>query len=89
MRRFLAAPDRDTRKSAWLAISHEVSRTADTMEDIFEAARRGGTKLVMFCETGANLCQEYVKLGVDSAIAEYFPFYIFGGQTRIDIYRRK
>ncbi len=43
----------------------------------------------MFCETGANLCEEYVKFGIDSAIAEPFPFYIFGGSTRIDIYRKK
>jgi hypothetical protein len=63
--------------------------STDTMEDILEAARRTGTKLIMFCETGANLCEEYVKLGVDSAVAEPFPFYIFGGTTRIDVYRRK
>ncbi len=63
--------------------------STDTMEDIFEAARRGGTKLIMFCETGANLCEEYVKMGIDSAIAEPFPFYIFGGTTRIDVYRKK
>ncbi len=63
--------------------------STDTMEDIFAAARRGGTRLVMFCETGANLCEEYVRMGVDSAIAEPFPFYIFGGATRIDIFRKK
>jgi len=63
--------------------------STDSMEDILEAAKRGGTKLVMFCETGANLCEEYVRLGIDSAIAEYFPFYIFGGTTRIDVFRRK
>jgi hypothetical protein len=63
--------------------------STDTMEDILAAARRGGTRLIMFCETGANICEEYVKLGVDSAIAEPFPFYIFGGATRIDIYRRR
>ena len=63
--------------------------STDTMEDIVEAARRGGTKLVMFCETGANLCEEYVRLGVDAAVAEPFPFYIFGDTTRIDIYRRE
>ena len=63
--------------------------STDTMEEIFEAARRGGTRLVMFCETGAHLCEEYVRMGVDSAIAEPFPFYIFGGETRIDIFRKK
>jgi len=63
--------------------------STETMGDILAAAKRGGTKLIMFCETGANLCEEYVKFGIDSAIAEPFPFYIFGGSTRIDIYRRK
>ncbi|MFH1502240.1 MAG: DUF364 domain-containing protein [Candidatus Eisenbacteria bacterium] len=63
--------------------------STDSMEDILDAARRTGTKLIMFCETGANLCEEYIKLGVDSAVAEPFPFYIFGGTTRIDIHRRK
>lgn len=63
--------------------------STNTMEDIFAAARRGGTKLVMFCETGANLCEEYLGLGVDTAIAEPFPFYIFGGTTRIDVFRKK
>ena len=63
--------------------------STETMEDIMNAARTTGTKLVMFCETGSNLCGEYVKLGVDAAVAEPFPFYIFGGTTRIDIYRRK
>jgi FlaA1/EpsC-like NDP-sugar epimerase len=63
--------------------------STETMEEIIDAARRTGTKLVMFCETGANLCEEYVKLGVDSAVAEPFPFYIFSGTTRIEVYRRK
>jgi hypothetical protein len=30
-----------------------------------------------------------VKLGVDCAIAEYFPFYIFGGTTHIDVFRKR
>ncbi|MFH1865350.1 MAG: hypothetical protein ABIK85_05645 [Candidatus Eisenbacteria bacterium] len=63
--------------------------STESMADILEAAKRGGTRLVMFCETGANLCEEYVKLGVDCAIAEYFPFYIFGGTTHIDVFRKK
>jgi hypothetical protein len=63
--------------------------STDTMEDVFSAARRGGTKLVMFCETGANFCEEYMRFGVDSVVAEPFPFYIFGGTTRMDIYRKK
>jgi hypothetical protein len=63
--------------------------STDSLEGILDAAKKGGTRLVLFCETGANLCEEYVKLGVDSAIAEYFPFYIFGGTTQIDVFRKK
>jgi len=63
--------------------------STDTMDDIFKAAKRGGTRIVMFCETGANLCEEYIRFGVDTAIAEPFPFYIFGGTTRIDVFRKK
>lgn len=63
--------------------------STETLADIMDAAMRGGTRLVMFCETGANLCEEYAKMGIDSAIAEYFPFYIFGGTTRIDIFRSR
>jgi len=63
--------------------------STDSLEGILEAAKRGGTRLVLFCETGANLCEEYVKMGIDCAIAEYFPFYIFGGTTHIDIFRKK
>jgi len=65
----------------------ELGPTPQKREQL-EAAKRGGTRLVMFCETGANLCEEYVKLGVDCAIAEYFPFYIFGGTTHIDVFRK-
>jgi hypothetical protein len=62
--------------------------STDTIDEILGAAKRGGTKVVMFCETGANLCEEYVRMGIDTAIAEYFPFYIFGGTTRIDVFRK-
>jgi len=58
--------------------------TTDAMFSVFE--RHPDDR---YCETGANLCEEYVRMGVDTAIAEPFPFYIFGGTTRIDIYRRK
>ena len=71
-----------------LAVMTGMVISTNTMAEIFAAAKRGGTRLVMFCETGANLCEEYVKLGVDTAIAEPFPFYIFGGTTRIDVYRK-
>lgn len=63
--------------------------STDTMDDIIKIAKRAGTRIVLFCETGANLCEEYVKMGIDTAIAEPFPFYIFGGTSRIDVYRKR
>jgi hypothetical protein len=43
----------------------------------------------MFAETGANFGEEYCRtIGVDVVVSEPFPFYIFQGVTRIEIYRR-
>lgn len=55
---------------------------------IYEVAKESGTKLVMFNETGANLGESLCKLGVDCVVSEPFPFYIFQGQSRIDVYRK-
>jgi len=58
-----------------------------TLGDIIEVAKNQGSKLVMFCETGANFAEEYCKYGVDVVISEPFPFYIFQGASTIEIFR--
>jgi len=59
-----------------------------SINDIYETAKASGTRLVMFNETGANLGEALCRLGIDCVVSEPFPFYIFQGQSRIDVYRR-
>lgn len=58
-----------------------------SINDIYETAKASGTRLVMFNETGANLGESLCRLGIDCVVSEPFPFYIFQGQSRIDVYR--
>lgn len=57
---------------------------------IVRAARRHGTKLVMFAETGAWLAPYFCNvLGLDAVVSEPFPYYIFNGETVINLFRKK
>jgi len=61
-----------------------------TLEKIIEAARSNGAKLLIFAETGANFGEEYCQtLGIDAVVSEPFPFYIFQGTSRIEVYRNR
>jgi uncharacterized UPF0146 family protein len=60
-----------------------------SINGIYDTAKASGTKLVMFNETGANLGEALCRLGIDCVVSEPFPFYIFQGQSRIDVYRRE
>lgn len=54
---------------------------------IIEVARRSGTKVVLFAETGANMGPVLCRLGVDSVVGEPFPFYIFSAESLVRIHR--
>ena len=61
----------------------------DSLELIVEEARKAGTKLLIFAETGAYFAEEYCRtIGVDAVVSEPFPFYIFQGASTIEVYRR-
>ncbi|MGD8628540.1 MAG: hypothetical protein PVH52_05625, partial [bacterium] len=63
--------------------------TTDALGDIIDVCKQHDTRLVIFAETGAHFGEEYCRtLGVDSVVSEPFPFYIFQGMSRIEIYRR-
>ncbi len=73
-----------------LAIVTGMTIATDSLGLIIEAARKSGTKLLIFAETGANFGEEYCRtFGVDTVVAEPFPFYIFQGRSTIEIYRRE
>jgi hypothetical protein len=63
--------------------------TTDALGDIIDVCRQHKTRLLVFAETGAHFGEEYCRtLGIDSVVSEPFPFYIFQGMSRIEIYRR-
>lgn len=70
-----------------VALVTGMTLTTDTLDEILRAAKSAGTKVVLFAETGANFGQEYCALGIDAVVSEPFPFYIFQGQSTIDVFR--
>jgi len=75
-------------KKCDLALVTGMTLATGTLESIIKTAGDCGTKLVMFCETGANFAEEYCKYGVDVVVSEPFPFYAFQGVSKIEVFRR-
>lgn len=61
---------------------------SETLQDIIDVSRENKTKLVMFAETAAHIAPELINMGIDSIVAEEFPFYMFPGKTSVSIYRK-
>jgi uncharacterized protein (DUF4213/DUF364 family) len=60
-----------------------------SLDRILGTARRAGTKLVLFAETGAHFAEEYCRMGVDCVVSEPFPFYLVcGGPSTLNVHRR-
>lgn len=72
-----------------LAIVTGMTISTQTLDGIIETAKTHNTKLIIYAETGANLAPYYLEEGVDCYISEEFPFYIFNGNSKIKIYRKK
>ncbi|MEO0078083.1 MAG: DUF364 domain-containing protein [candidate division WOR-3 bacterium] len=73
-----------------LAIVTGMTIATDSLELIVEEARRAGTRLLLFAETGANFGAEYCQtIGIDTVVSEPFPFYIFQGMSTIEVFRRE
>lgn len=61
-----------------------------TLSDIVDAATSGRTPIVLVAETGAWFAPAYRDLfGIDSIVAEPFPFYIFSGTSEVNVYRKQ
>lgn len=72
-----------------VALITGMTLATSALEDIIDTAKRSGTKLVMFAETGANFAEVYCNtLGIDVVVSEPFPFYIFQGRSIIKVYRQ-
>jgi len=76
-------------READLAIVTGMTIATDSLGLIVEAAQEAGTKTLVFAETGANFAEEYCRtVGIDAVVSEPFPFYIFQGRSRIEVFRK-
>jgi hypothetical protein len=76
-------------KESDVAVITGMTLTTHAVGDIIDVCKDHGTKIVMFAETGAHFGDEYCRtIGIDAVVSEPFPFYIFQGMSRIEIYRR-
>ncbi len=76
-------------KKADVAIITGMTITTRTLSSLTETAKRYGTDVVIFSETGYNISAHYVRYGVESVICEEFPYYIFDGSSNIRVFRKK
>ena len=74
-------------EQADIVVATGMTLGTQTLEDIMKAAHASGTKVLLFAETGANFGQFYCRNGIDAVVSEYFPFYIFQGRSRLDVFR--
>lgn len=74
-------------KECDLALMSGMVLSTDTIDELLYAAKINNKKVVMFNETGSHFSEEYCRMGVDSAISEPFPFYLYS-ECKIDVYRK-
>ena len=79
-----------TLRDADVALVTGMTAGNGSLMPIVRAARHHGTKLVMFAETGAWLAPYFCDVvGLDAVVSEPFPYYIFNGETEINLFRKK
>lgn len=80
--------NREFLKKADVAIVTGMVIATRTLSDIIETARENNTSVLVFAETGYNLASYYREFGVDVAVSEPFPYYIFDGSSTIRVFRK-
>jgi hypothetical protein len=75
--------------TADLCVVTGMTITTCTIDSLIKLCREKNVKMIVFAETGINLGSFFVKQGVDVYLGETFPFYIFHGTSRINIYRSR
>jgi hypothetical protein len=75
-------------ESADIALVTGMTLANETIDGIMYAARRHGTRVILFAETGSNFAEVYLNEGAAAVVAESFPFYLSGSDTcRVRVYR--
>ncbi|MCL2462410.1 MAG: DUF364 domain-containing protein [Defluviitaleaceae bacterium] len=68
-----------------LAVITGMTVTTSTIDGIIDCCRKNNVKTIVFAETAPNMAGYYVENGIDVYLSEHFPFYIFNGQSAIDV----
>lgn len=64
--------------------------TNGSLDEVLEAARGGGTRVIIYAVTGAHFAREYCQsFGVHAVISEPQPQYLFQGPTRLGVMRAR
>lgn len=80
----------DVIRNVEVAVVTGMTLATNTLGNIITAARKSATRIILVAETGAWFAPEYCNtFGVDSVVAEPFPFYIFSGTSTIHLYRKR
>lgn len=77
----------DMIRKADLAVVTGMTITTQTIDEIIQVCNERNIPIIVFAETGANLASYYIRHGVNVYLSERFPFYIFSGESFIDVYR--
>ena len=80
--------NREFLKKADVAIVTGMVLSTRTLTEIIEIARENNTSILVFAETGYNFAPYYRDYGVDVAVSEPFPYYIFDGTSSIRVFRK-
>lgn len=71
-----------------IAIVTGMTLVTNSLKDIMSVAAYHDTRIILFAETGSSFASYYLEQGVDTVVSEPFPFYIFNGQTTLEVYRK-
>jgi hypothetical protein len=71
-----------------IALVTAMTLSTETIDSIISVAKKNSTKLVMFAQTGANFAPRLLKYGIDTVVSEHFPFYMFPGNSLVEVFRK-
>jgi len=57
-------------------------------DEIIHTARKLSVPLILYAQTGSNFAEEYIRLGVDTVVAESYPWYCMPGESNITVHRK-
>jgi len=73
-------------RNSHVALVTGMALTTNTLENIIKTAQECNVKIIMFTQTGGNFYEEYLRLGVEVIVSEVFPFYMFPGITKVNVF---